>query len=1270
MPDLRALIPILTMLLLAHPVSARPPLAREQVAGDLAQVARQSDPRGLMQLLALLDHLDALTPEVALASLRELSQGRSLRAARAALELAALTGGSAPGGVITEGLAVPELAPDGDILSLHRHLVRRGAAALDAPFDDDDPDRRWSIVSAGPVGAIALDQLVPGPGRVVLQVALPITVTHATTGLLRLGASGDLAVSIAGAEARFLGVATALERAVPDQLEVPLALAPGRYVLLFTLRPNPAEPALLRVRFDPAERADGSTAGSAVATAEGESAGPVAWRAFEVAADPPVLAWNGDVRQLMGGSNPARRGAVQPPLDGLVLARLMGLPDLTPRRADVAWLSLEDRLATSPTTPHETLLALAAIRRPEDRASLLLARLAPQRRCPTCTRAPSLLLALAEHTAERGQLIQAGALVDEAALAPPGPESEVIAFMRARLARLAHTPEETLIAYGLAAPNLTPAEALRRLAAFPERARVEVAQAALDLGRADLALALVSQLAALYPGRLDLALTRIRAALAAGDSVLAATLAEALAARRPDRPTLALDAAAKLLAADRDGDRMRARALAGQALPRLSWKPDALVDAGRVLESLDDRPAALLAYARALEVSPAHEDARRCLERLQGAEPVPLTLDVDAVANAPVVDPDASFEVLGEEQFVKVRGDGSATRWNRRILRAQTVPEAREARTLNIRFDPTQESVRVLDATIRRAPLGGTSPISAKTPAEPVPERLLQSIAEDWYGLYYDLRQLAVPFDHLQRGDIIEVTWRIDPVGQLFPGVVDLFEVLLDRVPKHLHRITVETPPGIVLRTRLSHPEGTTFDAHEASATLPDGGTRHSVEVTGLPGLPLESLAPGTAEVSPVWQATTFTSWAEVATWYRRLVEPQKVLTPAMKAFVASARANKATPGEVLARLAEYVTREIRYVGLEFGIHGYKPYRSDHVWSRRFGDCKDKATLLSALMAEAGITGDVTLVRTRKQGRLAGALPSLSLFDHAVVYARGRDELIDPTATYYGLGELPKDDQGAQILILAAPPLASDVVLGMPARPVDLAISRIDPPSRNGISGTYSVTLAERGGAGIQGTVAFLGTQAPAYRALLLDPASQKLRLGELMNRRFPGLALRDFRISDPRDKTRPFELVFHAEVPRFGQLQSDADGTLYVTRPTGIDGHLERFASEERRRLPLVLGPPMRWDVTYRYILPSGHRARELPPGGEASGPYGSYRVSWLDEGAVVTVRAELTYAVDQVAVADYAGLRDFVRAFDAVVATPLVLARIPAAPRTGSVH
>ena len=65
-----------------------------------------------------------------------------------------------------------------------------------------------------------------------------------------------------------------------------------------------------------------------------------------------------------------------------------------------------------------------------------------------------------------------------------------------------------------------------------------------------------------------------------------------------------------------------------------------------------------------------------------------------------------------------------------------------------------------------------------------------------------------------------------------------------------------------------------------------------------------------------------------------------------------------------------FVVANTRYVGLEFGIHGYKPYKVTQVLARRFGDCKDKASLLLALLREVGVEADLVLVRTRRGGRL------------------------------------------------------------------------------------------------------------------------------------------------------------------------------------------------------------------------------------------------------------------------------------------------------------
>ena len=71
-----------------------------------------------------------------------------------------------------------------------------------------------------------------------------------------------------------------------------------------------------------------------------------------------------------------------------------------------------------------------------------------------------------------------------------------------------------------------------------------------------------------------------------------------------------------------------------------------------------------------------------------------------------------------------------------------------------------------------------------------------------------------------------------------------------------------------------------------------------------------------------------------------------------------------------------FVVENTRYVGLEFGIHGYKPYKVTQVLARRFGDCKDKASLLLALLREVGVDADLVLVRTaaRRPSRSAAGL--------------------------------------------------------------------------------------------------------------------------------------------------------------------------------------------------------------------------------------------------------------------------------------------------------
>src|SRR5207245_1560149 len=97
-----------------------------------------------------------------------------------------------------------------------------------------------------------------------------------------------------------------------------------------------------------------------------------------------------------------------------------------------------------------------------------------------------------------------------------------------------------------------------------------------------------------------------------------------------------------------------------------------------------------------------------------------------------------------------------------------------------------------------------------------------------------------------------------------------------------------------------------------------------------------------------------------------------------------------------------------------------KPYPVSQVYARRFGDCKDKASLMVALLRAAGIPAELALVRTTRMGAVEPSLPSIAIFNHAVVYLPAQDMWLDGTAEYAGQHELPLDDQGAMALTVSA----------------------------------------------------------------------------------------------------------------------------------------------------------------------------------------------------------------------------------------------------------
>jgi hypothetical protein len=111
---------------------------------------------------------------------------------------------------------------------------------------------------------------------------------------------------------------------------------------------------------------------------------------------------------------------------------------------------------------------------------------------------------------------------------------------------------------------------------------------------------------------------------------------------------------------------------------------------------------------------------------------------------------------------------------------------------------------------------------------------------------------------------------------------------------------------------------------------------------------------------------------------------------------------NNTSPADRVVAALRLVQDEVRYLGIEMGPYSHQPNTPSKVFERRFGDCKDKAILLTTILKELGIDAAPALVETEFGKELDQRQPSPYAFDHAIVTVRldGKTYWLDGTRSF------------------------------------------------------------------------------------------------------------------------------------------------------------------------------------------------------------------------------------------------------------------------------
>lgn len=399
---------------------------------------------------------------------------------------------------------------------------------------------------------------------------------------------------------------------------------------------------------------------------------------------------------------------------------------------------------------------------------------------------------------------------------------------------------------------------------------------------------------------------------------------------------------------------------------------------------------------------------------------------------------------------------------------------------------------------------------------------------------------------------------------------------------------------------------------------------------------------PGMTEVSPYLHVSTYRNWQDVGRWYWGLIHDQLYADQALKRTVAELIADKKTTREKVVAVHDWVVNHTRYVGLEFGIHGFLPYRVPLIVQRGFGDCKDKASLMYTMLREAGIDARIVLLRTRRNGAIDTAPASLSVFDHAITYVPELDLYLDGTAEHSGTTELPGEDQGVMVLLVGP-------------QGAELRKTPVFPPEQNRRTRGLSIALESDGSARVEGKEEVVGSDAAGYRQYYEAEGTRGERFERSLGAIYPGVELISQSFDSLHELETPVRYAYRIRVPRFAHF----DGSTLQVAPSVLSDLVRNLARAPTREQPLDLGTPNTYVEERAFTPPKGMQWNAIPRDAEANSEFGQLRLHFAAQGGSLSVRTEFVLSRARVAPSEYPAFRRWVDAADQLLRQRIGLSR-----------
>lgn len=437
---------------------------------------------------------------------------------------------------------------------------------------------------------------------------------------------------------------------------------------------------------------------------------------------------------------------------------------------------------------------------------------------------------------------------------------------------------------------------------------------------------------------------------------------------------------------------------------------------------------------------------------------------------------------------------------------------------------------------------------------------------------------------------------------------------------------SLQLPPGWEFRdVWLNHPE---VKATDAGHNLWQWTVSDVKEIRHEPAMPPYTGVAGQMIVTffpPGGKAPNgFAAWNDMGKWYFNLVGERVDASPEIKQEVSKLTASATTPLQKMQAIAQFVQRDIRYVAIELGIGGLQPHPAPEVFSHRFGDCKDKATLVRSMLHEIGIESYHVVINSQR-GAVTGNMPAHNGFNHVVTAIKLPDGLNDPSLVavlqHPRLGRLLFFDPTDEITPFGQirGELQDNYALLVTPDGGELIPLPQQPSAMNSIERTAKLTLDAQGM--LKGNVkeVRLGGRAWSERYALMKVTNDADRIKPietLLSNSMSSFRITHASVANLQHTDQPFGFDYSFESDAYAK---NAGGLLLV-RPRVLGnkafGYLE---TKDARKFPIEFEGPARDVDTFEIAIPKGYEVDDTPPPVDADFSFASYHSKTEVSGGVI---------------------------------------------------